>query len=72
MCPLVTQEKDEEKLKSSLKDKGMWKNTGDCREAKANQRMCKCEKKTAKLQSNSCINSTLLGNVGFDTEVVII
>ena len=86
VCSLVTQEKDEEKLKSSLKYKGiclkcLCKHTEDCRDPKAayvctthqvNKKVCKSEKKAAKLQSNSCINSTVLGNVGFDTEVVII
>ena len=57
------------------------KHTGDCllrhsaficTTHQLNKTICKCEKKAVKIQSNSCINSTILGNVGFDTEMIVI
>ena len=43
-----------------------------CTTHQLNRTICKCEKKAVKIQSNSCINSTILGNVGFDTEMIVI
>ena len=41
---------------------------------KVHKFVCKCEKsnQTSHLQNNTSVNSTVLGNVGFETEEVIV